>query len=256
MIIAVCVKQIPSADVPAGLTEELRLRREGDPVLDDADAHGVELALRLAEGAGDEVVLVSMVADGASSGLRSALAMGAERAIVVSDPALGGSDALSTAKVLAAVVRRLGAGLVVAATESSDGYTGTVPVQLAELLGWPAVTYATEASLAAETLSAHRQTELGIDEVRCPLPAVLSVTAGAVEPRYPSLRGIMAARQKEVELLDLGDLGIDPATVGEAGARQQVLSTSVALLPAGELVMDEEGGLDAILAALSRWKVI
>lgn len=258
MDIAVCVKQIPSADAPVGLDPKtFLLRREGEPVLDDSDTHGIEMALRLAEASGGEVTLISMVADGASAGLRSALAMGAARAVVVSDPALSGSDALGTAKVIAAVVRRLGVGLLITATESSDGYTGTLPVQVAELLDWPALTYVTEAGTEGGTLQVRRQTDLGTDEVRCEPPAVLSVTAGAVEPRYPSLRGIMAARQKPIDQLTLADLGIEPSTVGAAGARQEVLSLAVAPLPsAGEVVIDEGEGHEAILAALTRWKVI
>jgi len=257
MNIAVCVKQIPTAEAPVGFTADFRLRREGDPVLDDADAHGVELALRLAEAGGDEVVLLSMAPDGQTSGLRTALAMGAARAVVVSDPALSGADALSTAKVLAALARRLGVDLLVAATESSDGYTGTVPVQVAELLGWPAVTYATDARLGGGALSARCQSELGSDDVTCALPAVLSVTAAAIEPRYPSLRGIMAARQRPVETLDLAALGLDGSTVGGAGARQEVLSVEPAPpAVAGELVTEQAQALDAILGSLGRWKVL
>lgn len=257
MDIAVCVKQIPADDAPVGFSEDFRLRREGEPVLDDADAHGVELGLRLAEASGGEVVLVSMTPDGATSGLRTALAMGAARALVVSDPALAGADALSTAKVLAAAVTRIEPGLVIASTESSDGYTGTVPVQVAHLLGWPVVSYATEASLQGDLLTARRQTEVGYEEVESRLPAVLSVTAAAIEPRYPSLRGIMAARQKPIETLTLSDLGLDPSVVGGANARQQVLAVDAAPQPpAGELVTDEGAALDAIVSALSRWKVI
>jgi electron transfer flavoprotein beta subunit len=183
--------------------------------------------------------------------------MGAGAAVVVSDPALAGADALGTAKVLAAVVRHLGADLLLTATESSDGYTGTVPVQVAELLGWPACTYATSASLEETVLQIRRQTELGYDEVACELPAVVSVTAGAVEPRYPSLRGIMAARSKTIEKLTLDELGLDASNVGAGAARQEILSISPAPpAGAGEIVVDEGAGHEAILDALKNWKVI
>src|SRR5204863_7025727 len=124
------------------------------------------------------------------AGLRSALAMGAAKAILVSDPALSGTDALGTSKVLAAAVKRVdGADLVLTATESSDGYTGTVPAQLAELLGLPSVTFAKHIEIAGDTVKVQRQTEAGYDDVESPMPAVVSVTAGVVEPRYPSFKG-------------------------------------------------------------------
>ena len=171
MNIAVCVKQVPGPDVTVALDPiTRRLIRDGSPVLDDADSYGVEMALRLVEQAGGgEVVLVSMAPDGVTSGLRSALAMGANKALVVSDPALAGSDALGTARVLAAAVARTGADLVLAATESSDGYTGTVPVQLAEILHYPAVTSARHVELGADSVKVQRQTEGGYDDVVCPL---------------------------------------------------------------------------------------
>src|SRR5579871_3578327 len=188
--VAVCVKQIPSPDTPGAIDPASgTLVRSGPFVLDDSDSYSVEIALRLVEqSGGGEVTLVSMVPGGETAGLRTALAMGAGRAVVVSDPALAGSDALSTAKVLAAAIKRSGARLVLAATESTDGYTGTVPVQIAELLGYPSVSFAKHVELAGEELSVQRQTEQGYDEVRCPLPAVVSVTAGVVEVRYPSFK--------------------------------------------------------------------
>ena len=144
MNIAVCVKQIPDPAVPGSLGADNTLDRAGKLILDDSDAYGVEMSLQLAEKAGGgEVVLISMAPNGEVSGLRTALAMGAARAVLVSDDALAGSDALSTAKVLAKCVERAGeVDLVLAATESSDGYTGTVPAQVGELLDWPSLTFA------------------------------------------------------------------------------------------------------------------
>lgn len=257
--VAVLVKQIPDPEAPADFDPETRtLVRSGGLVLDDSDSYGVEMALRLVEQAGGgEVTLVSMVPDGESSGLRTALAMGAAKAVVVSDPRLAGSDALGTAKVLAAVVRRIGADLVVAATESTDGYTGTVPVQLAELLGLPSVSFARHVEVGATGLRVERQTEGGYDEVICPLPAVVTVTAGVVEVRYPSFKGIMGAKSKPVEQLGLADLGIDPAEVGAVGARQEVVSIEpVGERAAGEVVVDDGEGYRRILALLEEWKVL
>jgi electron transfer flavoprotein beta subunit len=260
MNIAVCAKQIPGPDAPSGFDETTHtLTRSGGLVLDDSDTYSVEMALRLAEqSGGGEVVLVSMVPDGETAGLRTALAMGAARAVLVSDPALAGSDALGTARVLAAAVARTGAELVLCATESSDGYTGTVPVQLAELLGIPAVTFAKRVELDGATVRVERQTEAGYDEVVCPLPAVVTVTAGVVEVRYPSFKGIMAAKSKPIETLSLADLGLDPALVGATGARQEVLSIAPAEgRSAGTIVTDEDGTAhERVLDLLVTWGVL
>ncbi len=153
------------------------------------------------------------------SGLRTALAMGADKAILVSDPALQGTDALGTAKILAAAIKRADADLVLTATESSDGYTGTVPEQVAELLGLPSITFAKSVTIDGSTVQVRRQTESGYDEVECPLPSVVSVTAGVVEPRYPSFKGIMAAKNKPVESVGVADLGLDAGS-GRLGRRR------------------------------------
>ena len=180
-----------------------------------------------------------MAPNGEVSGMRTALAMGAAKGVLVSDPELAGSDALTTAKVLAAAVQRLGgADLVIAGTESSDGYTGTVPEQIAEVLGLPSVTFAKHIEVDGGALKVNRQTEAGYDEVTCPLPAVVSVTAGVVEPRYPSFKGIMAAKSKPVDAVTAGDLGVTP--VGWAGAGQQIVDVSqAAARQAGEIIEDD-----------------
>src|SRR5437764_2178025 len=181
------------------------------------------MALQLADKAGGgEVSLVSMAPNSEVSGLRTALAMGAAKAILVSDESLKGSDALTTAKVLAAAIKRADADLVMAATESTDGYTGTTPVQVAELLGLPAVTFAKHIEVDGTTVKVQRQTEAGYDEVTAPMPALVTVTAGVVEPRYPSFKGIMAAKNKPVDELKVADLGLEAAQVGQAGAGQQI----------------------------------
>jgi electron transfer flavoprotein beta subunit len=259
MRVLVCTKQIPDpADPPSLDTSTWTLKRDGKVILDDSDSYGVEMALQLADQAGGgNVSLVSMVPRGETSGLRSALAMGADQALVVSDDALAGSDALATAKVLAAAARRLEPDLILAATESTDGYTGTVPAQLAELLGWPSVTFARHVEVNEGKLSVQRQTEGGYDEVECPLPAVVTVTAGAVEPRYPSFRGIVAARAKPVEQLSVADLGLSPEEVGRAGARQEVVTVAAAEgRQGGQVVEDDGDGHQRIIAFLQERKVI
>src|SRR5579883_2867037 len=259
MNVAVCVKQIPDPSAPGALDPSTHnLVREGKLVMDDSDSYGVEMALQLVDrSGGGEVTLVSMAPNGEVSGLRTALAMGASKAILVSDDALRGSDALSTAKVLSAAVRRADPDLVIAATESTDGYTGTMPVQLAELLGLPSVTFAKAVSVDGSTVKVQRQTEAGYDEVEVPLPAVVTVTAGVVEPRYPSFKGIMAAKSKPVDVLGIADLGLEPSQVGASGARQEVVDVADAeARSAGEIVVDEGDGADRIVAFLEQIKVI
>ncbi|MGI8491321.1 MAG: electron transfer flavoprotein subunit beta/FixA family protein [Acidimicrobiales bacterium] len=259
MNVVVCAKQIPDPNNPGRLDPETHtLAREGKLILDDSDSYGVEMALQLVEAAGGgEVTLVSMAPNSETSGLRTALAMGAARAILVSDPALAGSDALSTAKVLAAAVKRAEPDLVIAATESTDGYTGTLPVQVAELLGWPSVSFAKRVEIRDGKVHADRQTEAGFDEVEVPLPALVTVTAGVVEPRYPSFKGIMAAKGKPVEELSVADLGLEGSQVGQSGARQEIVSVEAAQArQAGEVVVDEGDAHEKIVAFLEQLKII
>jgi electron transfer flavoprotein beta subunit len=260
MNIVVCVKQIPDPTEPGSLDPSTKtLNRSGKLILDESDSYGVEMALQLADSSGGgEVTLVSMAPNNEVAGLRTALAMGAAKAILVSDPALGGSDSLGTSKVLAAAIKRVeDAELILTATESSDGYTGTFPAQLAEALGLPSVTFAKDIKISDGALSVQRQTDLGYDEVTCPLPAVVSVTAGVVEPRYPSFKGIMAAKNKPVDQLTISDLGIDAGSVGWAGARQEIVAADQApAREAGEIVEDDGAGADKIIAFLDNLKVI
>jgi electron transfer flavoprotein beta subunit len=259
MNVVVCVKQIPDPASPGQLDpSDHTLVRQGKLILDDSDAYGVEMGLRLAEAAGGgEVTLVSMAPNNEVSGLRTALAMGAAKAILVSDDALKGSDALSTAKVLAAAIRRANPDLVLAATESTDGYTGTTPAQVAELLGWPSITFAKHIEVTGDTVKVNRQTEAGYDEVECPLPALVTVTAGVVEPRYPSFKGIMAAKNKPVDELKVADLGLSDDQVGWTGARQTITEVSAAEeRKAGEIIEDEGEAHARVVSFLEQLKVI
>lgn len=257
MNVIVCVKQIPDPAEPGALASDNTLKRDGKLILDESDSYGVEMALQLVGAAGGgEVSLISMAPNGETSGLRTALAMGAAKAVLVSDDSLAGSDALTTAKVLAAAAKRLGeADLIIAGTESSDGYTGTVPEQIAELLGLPSVTFAKHIEVADGSLKVQRQTEAGYDEVTSPLPAVVSVTAGVVEPRYPSFKGIMAAKSKPVDTVTADDLGVSP--VGWAGAGQEIVDVADAPeRAAGEIVEDEGEAHLKIVEFLDKLKVI
>ena len=258
MNIVVCVKQIPDPASPGALDATTHaLKRDGKLILDESDAYGVEMALQLVATAGSgEVYVVSMAPNGETSGMRTALAMGAVKGLLVSDPALAGSDALTTAKVLAAAVNKLGgADLIIAGTESSDGYTGTVPEQIAECLGLPSVTFAKKVKVEGSVLKVDRQSESGYDEVECTLPAVISVTAGVVEPRYPSFKGIMDAKKKPLDVVTAGDLAVTPT--GWAAAGQKIVSvTQAEARKAGQVIEDDGEAFGKIVAFLENLKLI
>src|ERR1700730_2498368 len=257
--VVVCVKQIPDPATPGSLDSDNTLKREGKLILDESDSFGVEMALQLVDKAGGgEVTLVSVAPNNEVSGLRTALAMGAHKAILVSDDALSGSDALGTAKVLAKAIERAGdVDLVLAATESTDGYTGTLPPQVAERLGWPSLTYARKVEIADGKVTIERQTEAGYGLVAAWLPAVVSVTAGVVEPRYPSFKGIMAAKNKPVDQVTVSDLGLSADEVGWTGARQEVTKVEPApARQAGEKIEDDGETFQRIVEFLDNLKLI
>ena len=253
MNVVVCVKQVPDPNSAGQLDPATnRLKREGvEVVLDPGDEYGIEAGLQLAEAGGGQVTVVSMGPEKAMDAIRKALAMGAAKGVLISDDNLAGSDALTTAKVLAAAIKREQFDLVIAATESTDGYTGVVPQMIAELLGIPSVTFAKKVEANGSTLTVNRQTEAGYDVIEAELPALLSVTAGVFEPRYPSLKGIMAAKSKPVDRLTAADLGVDPKP-GE-----QVVSVQPAEeRKAGEIVEDDGTAAQRIVDYLATQKVI
>lgn len=225
MKIVVCVKHVPDPNLPMRVDPATR-RLVRDPVqsiLDPADEYGLEAGLRLAEQHGGEVVAVSMGPEAAEDALRRAMAMGAERAILISDPALAGSDALATAHALAEVIRGEAPDVVICATESTDAYSGMVPGALAEILGLPQLTFARTADVAGTTLTIQRATDSGYQTVAAELPALLTVTASIAEPRYPSFKGLMAAKRKPIDTRALATLGLSPDEVGESGAKERVV---------------------------------
>ncbi len=254
MRIAVCVKQIPDPATPYDLDPATNfVARPDDQVLDDTDRYGVEVALQLAEEVGEEatVTLVSMSPSGTLQGIRQALAMGADRALIIDDEALRGADALTTARVLAAAIREDGFDLVLAGTESTDGYAGVMPQQLAELLEVPSLSFARKVEKDGDKLRIQRQTQAGYNVVEAPLPALLTVTSGVVEPRYPNFKGIMQAKKKPVEMKTCADLGVEPVV-------QQVIQAvePIAARQAGEIVEDEGEGYLKIIEKLEEVKVI
>ena len=257
MNVVVCVKQVPDPNSVGQLDPSTHnLKREGvEVVLDPGDEYGIEAGLALAEAHGGQVTVVSMGPEKGLDAIRKALAMGAAKGVLITDPALAGSDALTTAKVLAAAIKREGFDAVITATESTDGYSGVVPQMVAELLGVPAVTFAKKLEYDGTTLRVNRQTEAGYDRIEAQLPAVISVTAGVNEPRYPSLKGIMAAKSKPVDRPTLGDLGLEGA--GGASASQTIVSVEPAEeRKAGEIIEDDGSAAQRIVQFLEATKVI
>lgn len=228
MRIVVLTKPVPD---PASGGERLlpdgRLDRANSPaIVNGNDEYVLEKALKLVEAAGEgEVILLSMAPANAPETMRKALAMGAHRGVLVTDPALEGSCTVATSRVLAAALQTLEFDLVVAGIDSSDGVAGVVPAGIAALTGLPYLSYAAdiEPDAAARTVRVRRITPTGYDVLEAALPALISGTQALGEPRYPSLKGIMAARGKEISTMSLADLGIDPATVGSAGATTRVV---------------------------------
>ena len=218
------------------------MRRKDLPhELDPAAASALEEGLRLTEQHGGSVTFITMGIADVTVGIRRALAMGASAAIHLLDEAFGGSDTLGTAKALAAAIRRESYDLVICATESSDSYSGIVPVQIAHLLGIPPVTFANKLSVDGSVLTAHRQSETGYTVVTAELPALVSTTSGINEPRYPQLRGIMAARKIEIRTYSAADLALGPGDVGESAAREKVLDVGPPPARAGGRVIHGQG---------------
>ena len=259
MKIVVCVKHVPDPNYPMHV-DPLSKRLVRDPrqsILDPADEFGLEIALKAVEEHGGEVVALTMGPAPAEDALRRAMAMGAERAIQIVDDALAGSDALTTARVLAAAIKAERPDLVVCAVESTDAYTGMVPGALAELLNLPQLTFARSVTLGAADVTIERVTELGLQTLRANLPALLTVTASVAEPRYPSFKGLMAAKRKPIDTRDAAALGFGAGEVGEAGARERVLAIdSSKQEKQGQLVVDDGGSsVDAIVAYLQKLQI-
>jgi len=234
------------------------IRDPSSSILDPADEYGVETALRLVEQHGGEVVAVTMGPAPAEDALRRAMAMGAERSIHIVDDALAGSDALATARALAAALKSENPDLVICAVESTDAYTGMVPGALAELLDVPQLTFARSVSVDDTTVTVQRATESGYQTIQAPLPALVTVTASVAEPRYPSFKGLMAAKRKQIDARDIGALGLNPSEVGEPGAREQVLMVeAIKQDKQGVKITDDGSGstVDEIVAFLKKIQV-
>jgi electron transfer flavoprotein beta subunit len=246
--IVVLVKQVPDTWAERRLSESDRTldRDSVDAVMNEIDEYAVEEALRIKEADGDgasSVTVLSMGPERATETIRKALSMGADKAVHVSDPALHGACAIQTAETLAAALGTIDHDLVVCGSESTDARLSIMAALLAEKLGVPQLSGARKVDVDGSTVTIERQTETGYDRVQGTLPAVVSVVEKINEPRYPSFKGIMAAKKKPVTTLTVADLGLDPESVGLASATSEVVD--VALRPprqAGQIVKDEGDG--------------
>jgi electron transfer flavoprotein beta subunit len=240
--IAVCVKQVPDATVHKRLDPATnRLDRSGEGALNPTDVNAVEEALRLKESAGGEVVLVSLGPEKAMDSLRKGLAMGADRAVLVSDGAAAGSDLVGTSRVLAAALAREAPDLVLFGQQSSDADGAVLWAAVSDRLRRPMVSQVAELTVEGGTLTGKRQTEFGYDVISAPLPAVVAVSDAINEPRYPSLKGIMGAKSKPQDVVALGDLGVDSVEVGEAGSRTTVRSVAPPPGKSDQVRIDDDG---------------
>ncbi len=261
MKIFVCIKQVPDPNTTTNKLDPAtnRLVRTGvSLVLDPGDESTISAAIKLRDSIGNsELVALSMGPTSAQEAMRRALAMGADRAILVTDPALAGSDAISTARVLAAVIKKEGADLVFCSTESTDGYTGMVPGGIAEFLGIPQLTFAREVKIEGNKAIIKRVIPKGYQTVESSLPAVVTIASGSFEAIYPTMKGIMGAKKKPFSQLKLADLNIDAALVGEAGARERVLTVGKAeARAAGQIVKDDGSAAQQIADFLQRYQLL
>jgi electron transfer flavoprotein beta subunit len=259
MNIVVLVKQVPDSGAERTLRDaDHRIDREhADNVINEMDEYAIEEALRLQEAHGGEVTILTMGPERAAESIRKALSMGPDRAVHVRDGALAGSCALATSAVLAAALATVSPDLVLCGAESTDGRVQAMPHMIAERLGVAALTGARKLTLDGSSVTIERQTDEGYEVVTATTPAVVSVWDTINEPRYPSFKGIMAAKKKPVTELSLADLEIDPATVGAAGASSEV----VAHQPrpprsAGEKITDEGDGGTRLVGFLASEKFV
>jgi electron transfer flavoprotein beta subunit len=251
MKIVVLVKYVPDATGERRFAADGTLDRAGtDGLLSELDEYAVEQALQIADENDDvEIVALTLGPEDAADAIKRALQMGASAGIQVTDEAMHGSDALATSAVLAAAISKAGPDLVICGMASTDGGMGVVPVMIAERLGWPAATLGATLSLDGNTVSVRRDADAASLTVEAHLPAIVSVTDQSGEARYPSMKGILAAKKKPVEQWTLADLDIDPSTVGLAAARTKVLQTTPRPpKQAGQVITDEGGSGSVALA--------
>ena len=259
MNIVVCMKETPSTTAEKKFTGEMRLeRRKEDAIPNPFDEYAIEEGLRQQEkNPGSTVTILCMGPASATETIRKALAMGGDRGVLVTDPALAGSDAIGTARVLAATLSKLEYDLVIFGSAAADAYGGVVPSAVAEFLGKPLLSYASQLDVSGNDATVFRQAEIGYHTVETPLPALVSVVKSINEPRYPSMKGIMASKKKPLDTFSVADLGLDGTLVGGNAAAEEVLGAEkVSTQRKGEIYAGNEGAADRVVAFLVENKVL
>ncbi len=262
MKIVVCVKHVPDAAASRRFDDsDHTVDRAGvDGLLSELDEYALEEALKIRDTAGDggEVVVLTVGPEPASDAVRKSLQMGADSGVHVVDGAIAGSDALATSQVLARAIDRIGGwDLVLCGMASTDGSMGVVPAMLAERLSVPQLTYAAEVVVDGTQVTVRRDGDLATETVEAEAPLVISVTDQINEPRYPSFKGIMAAKKKPVDRWSLADIGVDPADVGLSAAWSVVASTEARPPRSqGEVVIDEGDGAGRLVDYLVGQKFV
>ncbi|MFC0109225.1 electron transfer flavoprotein subunit beta/FixA family protein [Kibdelosporangium aridum] len=258
--IVVLVKQVPDtySERKLASADHTLDRASADAVLDEINERAVEEALQIKEAQGGEVTVLTVGPERATDAIRKALSMGADKAVHVSDESLHGADIIQTAKVLAKAIGTVeGYDLIIAGNESTDGVGGAIPAMIAELLGLPQLTHARKVEIDGSSVKVERETDTGRTFLEASLPAVISVGEKINDPRYPSFKGIMAAKKKPVTTLTVADLGIDAGEVGLANAATSVLeSAPKPPRAAGQQITDEGDGGSKIAEYLVSQKLI
>ena len=258
MNIVVCMKETPSITAVKRFTADMRLeRRKEDAEINPFDEYAIEEGLRQQEKHGGEVVALCMGPATATESVRKALAIGADRGVLVTDPALVGSDAIGTARVLAAALKKLGFDLALFGSAAADSYGGVVPAAVAEFLGLPLLSFASKLEVADGKATIERAAETGYQVAEAATPALVSVIQTINVPRYPSMKGIMGAKRKPIDTYTLADLGVDAAQVGVAGSKEKATGSSpVDTQRKGEVYNGNDGAADRIVAFLVEQKVL
>ncbi len=258
MKIVVCVKHVPDATANRSFLADNTVDRVGvDGVLSELDEYAVEAALQIREAGEAEVTVLTMGPEQARAAILKSLQIGADAGVHVLDDAIHGSDSIGTSLVLAKTLERTGFDVAICGMASTDGSMGVVPAMLAERLGVPQVTFASEVSVDGTTVRARRDGDAATETIEATMPLVLSVTDQANEPRYPSFKAIMAAKKKPVETLSLADIGVDAGDVGLAAAWTQVESYEARpARTAGTIVTDDGAAAEELVEFLVAGKFV
>jgi electron transfer flavoprotein beta subunit len=256
--IVVCMKETPSTTAEKRFGPDMRLdRRKEDAIINPFDEYTIEEGLRQQEKHGGEVTILCMGPATATDTIRKALAMGADKGVLVADDQLAGSDAVATARVLAAALKKLGFDLALFGSAAADAYGGIVPSIVAEFLGMPLLSFASKLDVEGSAVKIQRQADVGYHVVEAPAPALVSVVKAINEPRYPSMKGIMQSKKKPIDTLTLGDLGLESSQVGAGAAKEKALGAEkIATARKGEIYEGNDGAADRILAFLIENKVL